>query len=166
VSVRTDITEQIKTQHDLDLTRKLLEEEREFLKSKNSALNELLNHLDQEKKKVLSAMASNLEIAIFPLLDRMLEQDSPLKKQLEILKKNLHEIADPLIRKAQEVSESLTPKELQICNLIRQGLAIKEIASLMHLSPRTIDKHRENIRKKLNITERKTNLGAYLSSHL
>ena len=89
-----------------------------------------------------------------------------MRKLLEVVKKNLQEISDPIIRNAQEVSEDLTPKELQLCNLIRQGLTVKEIATLTCLSSRTIDKHRENIRKKLRLTERKTNLGAYLMSHL
>lgn len=166
VSVRTDITELIETHYDLQLTKKLLEEEKETLKSKSAALNELFNHLNEEKIKILSTIASNLDFSVFPLLDRLLEQDSSVKKQLEILKKNLKEIADPIIRKAQNASELLTPKELQLCNLIRQGMTVKEIAAIMHLSPRTIDKHRENIRKKLNITERKVNLGAYLSNNL
>lgn len=42
--MRTDITELVATHHALDLTRKQLEEEKENLKSKNAALNELFNH--------------------------------------------------------------------------------------------------------------------------
>jgi DNA-binding response OmpR family regulator/DNA-binding CsgD family transcriptional regulator len=156
----------IDSDHDLELTRKQLEEEKETLKCKNLVLNELFNHLEEEKKKVFDTLAANLDYSVFPLLDKLIEQNTPQKQLLEVIKKNLHELADPLISKAREVGDNLTPKELQLCNLIRQGLTVKEIASVTHLSPRTIDKHRENIRKKLNITGRKANLGAFLVSHL
>ena len=166
VSIRTDITEHIKAKEELESIRKLLEEEKEALKAKNSTMSELLNHLDEEKKKVLSSIRANFEISVFPLLNRIMEQNPSVKNHLEIIKKNLEEIADPIIRNAQEINENLTPRELQLCSLIRQGLTVKEIAALILLSPRTIDKHRENIRKKLHITDRKIKLGAYLINNL
>lgn len=160
-----DSSEFAKMAHELTLTKELLEETKNALQSKETALSELLRHLEDEKRKVLSVMASNLEFSVLPMLDQLIEQDSEMKKQLVHIKKNLEEIADPVLRNVQSASESLTPKELQLCSLIRHGMTVKEIAAMMHLSPRTIDKHRENIRKKLHITDRKTNLGAYLASH-
>ena len=152
--------------HELELTKKQLEEEQETLKRKNTVLSELFNHLDDEKKKVLAAIQINLETSVFPLLERAIAKDSSVKNLLEIVKISLLKISDPILQNSKEVSEYLTPKELQFCNLIRQGLTVKEIAALTYLSPRTIEKHREHIRKKLHIMERKTNLGAYLVNHL
>ncbi|MFC1886292.1 response regulator transcription factor [Thermodesulfobacteriota bacterium] len=52
----------------------------------------------------------------------------------------------------------------QITNLVKQGKTTKEIAEIMHLAKSTIDFHRDNIRKKLGIKNKKTNLKTYLLS--
>jgi len=48
--------------------------------------------------------------------------------------------------------------------LIKEGVTNKEVAELMNLSIRTIEFHRKNIRKKLDIKNRKVNLGTHLLS--
>lgn len=45
----------------------------------------------------------------------------------------------------------LTPRELQILALIYQGLATVEVAEQLSLSAKTVDKHRENIMRKLQV---------------
>ena len=58
---------------------------------------------------------------------------------------------------------SLSPKEIQIAHMVREGMRDKEIARLLNLSDSTIRAHRRNIRKKLGLTGRKLNLGSFLS---
>ena len=58
----------------------------------------------------------------------------------------------------------LSHTELQVSNLIKQGNTTKEIAEIMNLATSTIDFHRNNIRKKFGIKNKKTNLRTYLSS--
>lgn len=45
----------------------------------------------------------------------------------------------------------LTPKEVQIIKLIKEGNATKQIAALLELSTYTIETHRKNINRKLNV---------------
>jgi RNA polymerase sigma factor (sigma-70 family) len=58
----------------------------------------------------------------------------------------------------------LTPRELDICELIQEGKTSKEIAESLGLSPETIHKHRQAIRRKLQIDHRGINLSSYLRS--
>ena len=55
-------------------------------------------------------------------------------------------------------------RELQVCEMIRNSLSSKEIADELGISLETVNKHRESIRNKLQITHSKVNLGAYLKS--
>lgn len=46
---------------------------------------------------------------------------------------------------------NLTDRELEIFELIGLGLPTREIAQRLHLSPKTVDSHREHIKEKLQI---------------
>ncbi len=50
-----------------------------------------------------------------------------------------------------QVKKELTSKEIEIVKLITKGLTSKEIADQLFLSPRTVETHRHNILKKLNL---------------
>jgi len=47
----------------------------------------------------------------------------------------------------------LTDRETEVLRLIAEGFSNKEIAEKLFLSPRTIDTHRQNLMKKLNINK-------------
>lgn len=51
----------------------------------------------------------------------------------------------------EESKKELTLKEIEIVKLISQGLTSKDIADKIFISPRTVETHRHNILKKLNI---------------
>jgi len=47
---------------------------------------------------------------------------------------------------------TLSNRELEVFEMIGQGLATKQIAGKLHLSPKTIETHREKIKSKLNLS--------------
>jgi DNA-binding NarL/FixJ family response regulator len=49
---------------------------------------------------------------------------------------------------------SLTPQEVQVARLVRQGLSNRDAAAQLFLSPRTIDFHLRNVFAKVGVTSR------------
>jgi len=62
-------------------------------------------------------------------------------------------IGDMLAR-AEEPVDPLTPRELQVVKLIAEAHTSEQIAELLVISPRTVDRHRENILGKLGMRDR------------
>jgi DNA-binding CsgD family transcriptional regulator len=81
-----------------------------------------------------------------------------------IIESNLNDILSPFIKDMTARYANFTPKEIQIADLMKKGRTTKEISQILNLSMRTIDIHRYNIRRKLNITNKKVNLQSYLLS--
>jgi DNA-binding NarL/FixJ family response regulator len=53
--------------------------------------------------------------------------------------------------KAESPVENLTDREFEVFQLIGQGMGTKEVAGQLHVSPKTIEVHRANIKGKLKI---------------
>jgi len=86
-------------------------------------------------------------------------------RSTSLLRRNLEQIADPLLSNLAKHHTQLSPAELAVAAMIRNGLSTKEIAQLRCISPTTVRRHRENIRRKLGLNHRKVNLATYLQAH-
>ena len=47
--------------------------------------------------------------------------------------------------------QGLSNREMEVYEMIGQGLTIQQIAGRLHLSPKTVETHREKIKQKLNL---------------
>jgi len=94
----------------------------------------------------------------------VLELPKGQRKYVEILRTNLEEITSPFISQFSHAYHSLSPTEVNICNMIKNGMRTKEIAQLRGVSVATINRHREHIRRKLKIANCEVNLTTYLQS--
>jgi len=125
----------------------------------------LLKKYEQSKTNVLADCCSNLEVLVMPMVS-LLKKTNLNERQLNIidsLESNLSSISDPFIKNVNSEHDcNLSSRELEIMNLIRQGISTKEISDILYLSPKTVDFHRSNIRKKLNLTNKKGSLRSYL----
>ena len=82
----------------------------------------------------------------------------------DILESNLSEAVSPFLHRLSSKYLGLTPMEIRVASLIKQGKSTKEIAELFGLSLRTIESHRESIREKIGIKNKKANLRTHLIS--
>jgi DNA-binding CsgD family transcriptional regulator len=88
--------------------------------------------------------------------------DSHQMNQLSILERNTSEIISPFLRTLSTKYPNLTPMEIKVINFIREGRTTKEMAELLNVSARTVEVHRDNIRKKLGLRNKKANLKSHL----
>ena len=132
----------------------------------NSALRVLLKRRDEDKRELEDKVLFNMKELALPYLEKL--KVSGLKGRqisyLSILESNLEEIISPFGYSLSSRYLNLTPAEIQVANLTKQGKTSKEIAEFLNLSDRTIGFHRANIREKIGIKNKKVNLRAHLLS--
>lgn len=159
-NIRQELEQRVK-----ERTREL-EKKAKNLEEVNTALKVLLKRLDEDKNVLEEKVLFNTQQLIEPYLERLKKGrlTETQKNLLDILESNLNDIVSPFARGISNSFMKLTPTEIQVANLIRQGKATKDIANLMNLAVKTIEFHRENIRTKIGIKNRKINLRTYLLS--
>lgn len=167
-SVTTDITEHKKVEEVLREREKELEIKTTKLEELNSALKVLLKQRDEDKMELEENLMQNVRELVLPYLKKIREGrlDEQQETYASILESNLNEIISPFARKLSSKYLNLTPAEIQLANLVKEGKTTKEVANLLHLSTKTIEVHRKNLRRKLGIKNKKTNLRTHLMSLL
>ena len=164
-AIARDLTARRKVEDALrDSERKLLKKTRD-LEDKNIALQEVLSQIEQEKGRFKQEVVANIDELVMPVLQQLKRRSSSVdRKHLAILEKNLKNLTASFGQKISRKALKLTPKEVEICNMIRGGLTSKDIARILNISQRTVDNHRNSIRSKLKLSGKKTNLTTYLKS--
>ena len=151
----------------MQLTRinRELEAEREALQQKNLALKEILNQIEDEKKNMSRQIQLNIDRVALPIFS-ILEERIPAAEQhyIRLLRSCVSELSSPFISCLETKFTKLTPRETEICQMIKNGFSSKQIAKSFNNSLQTILKQRKVIRKKLKIANKKINLASYLKS--
>jgi DNA-binding NarL/FixJ family response regulator len=141
--------------------------EREALQETNTALRVLMSRIEQEKQEIRTDINVNVERVLKPILQALRLQLPPAHQNyVRLLEQNLDEIASPFVSRLSESFRSLTPTEVAICTMIRNGLRTKEIADVRKVSEATVNRHREKIRRKLYMTNTESNLATFLQSEM
>ena len=136
------------------------------LEELNSALRVLLKRREEDQKDLEEKVLSNVKELVLPYVERLKKSalDAKQDTYLNILESNLTDIVSPFVRQLSSSYLALTPTEIHVANLVKEARDTKTIAELLNMSPRTVESHRQNIRNKLGLKNKKANLRSHLLS--
>ena len=165
-SVGRDLTGRKRVEEMLRITTRELKVERQSLTEKNIALKQILDHIENERQDYKQRICQDVETALTPFLATLKEVASRSGlADVEALEVELNSILTRDIDVFKDRYASLTSREIEVCELIKEGFSSKQIADQLNLSLFTVHKHREQIRRKLRIRNKSVNLSTYLKSH-
>jgi PAS domain S-box-containing protein len=136
------------------------------LEETNIAMKVLLEKREKDKNELEEMVLANVRGLLLPCLERLrgCRLNDRQSIYADILESNLQTIVSPFLHRLSNRFLNLTPTEIQVAGLVREGKTSKEIASLINVSERGVEFHRNNIRRKLDLTNAKKNLRTYLLS--
>ncbi|MEW6332923.1 MAG: PAS domain S-box protein [Thermodesulfobacteriota bacterium] len=161
-----DITDRRHMEDALRSKEEELRIESQQLAEANMALRALLRNREEDRKAIEKNILDNIQQLILPYVRefRKLRLNTIQLSYLDIIDANLQQIVNPFLQNISSRFTAFTPREIQIANLIREGRTNKEIADLIKTAPRSVEFHRNNIRKKAGLKGKKMNLRSFLLS--
>jgi PAS domain S-box-containing protein len=170
LGVAHDVTGRKRAETALNKARESLEvkvrERTQDIEEANAALRVLLKGRDEDRGALEESMLQNLHDLVLPCIEKLKTGKLQQRQRgvVEILETNLRDITAPMMRAVTKQHLRFTPAEISVANCIRHGKSTREIAELLQLSIKTVHFHRENIRKKCGIRNKKMNLRTFLAS--
>lgn len=155
--IALDITGQKKAMHEFEQKKKEVEDA-------NIALKVMLDQHKKTRESIEEQISIKLRELVNPYLD-LLRQSTANEKQIEtirIISAHIDSITHHFSPNARKIMLSLSPRETIIADLVRQGKTSKDISKILSISLRTVETYRNNLRKKLNISNKKISLQTYL----
>lgn len=152
-------------QHALQAASSRLVTQKLRLERKNVALLELASTVTANRREIRAELLAELAVAALPPLRLLREAEIPSEQRARLV--GLVESAilgtgSAATSRMASAHASLSPREAEICNLLVAGSTSKEVAQMLHVSALTVDRHRHNIRRKLGLVGRDTNLVTWL----
>lgn len=167
VHVVRDISARKKMEIELQEAVRKLTVQTEELQESNIAFKHLLKQREMDKRNLAEDVLSNINLLVVPYIEKLKaskmigEQEAAL---INIIETNIKNLISSFSHKLSLEYYGLSPSEIKIANLIRDGHQDKDIADIFNISLETVKTHRQNMRKKLSIRGKKTNLMTHLLS--
>ena len=130
------------------------------LNETHTALRVMFRQRELDQRELRSDLSTRTKEEVLPYLEK-LNRTQLSEKQRNLVDLTIMHLENLFSTEDQTFPfrlSRLTPSEYRIANLIKQRKTSKEIATLLNISVGTVRSHRENIRKKLRITNQKKNL--------
>ncbi|WP_419663796.1 two component system response regulator, LuxR-type [Desulfosarcina variabilis str. Montpellier] len=159
-----EIAERKRAEKKLKKSQKALKEKSIALEEVNTALNVLLKNREEDQIHMEDAIVANVKDLVMPFLEKLSRSqlDDKQTVYVQIIQDNISNIVSPFLRQIPMKFFDLTPTEIQIADLVRKDKTTKEIAQILNASEKTIEAHRNRLRKKLGLTNQPIQLRDYL----
>ena len=163
VALITDLSQLPRLDMERRAVESLLDATQHELQSKNTALREVLSTIDTERQKYEQELRDSFLAVSEPIMQWLEGAEYPgLEKPMSKLRELVESIRDYGFGDHVTLLKRLSPRELEICEKIKEGLTSKQIADQMKISVETVNKHRFAIRRKLQLRNTHRNLASYL----
>ena len=156
-----DITERKMAEIALAKSESKLRNQKLALEQKNIALGEIIAQIEIEKRKIKEDILTNVNIVLPSILEKLKAGEST-QKDLSLFQHHIKGITSSYGTRITNKDLFLTPKEIEVCNLVKAGFANKDISRFLNISRQTVEGHRKKIRHKLGISNKNINLTTYL----
>ena len=163
------IVQMIKTHIDITTRKRMelkLKHKAAELEDMNAALKVLLKRRELDKDEIAQNIFANYQILLTPIIESLkntlTHQDQ--EELINILELRLKDVLSPFSKKLSDKLINLTPTEIHVAQLIKSGKSNKEISQTLNCSFHTVARHRDNIRAKTNLKNKKINLRSFLLS--
>ncbi|MBD3243533.1 MAG: hypothetical protein GF331_23285, partial [Chitinivibrionales bacterium] len=164
--LQKEIAERRSAEKRLRASERALERKSKALEKKNDALRQVLAEIEAEKTRARRELIDSLQGSVLPgIIESYLAQTESRMdtERINKIHSSIQAFAQPSPKlDLGDRKLRLTPREYEIANMIRAGLGSKEIARILHIDHRTVERHRNTIRRKLGLTNSPVNLATYL----
>ncbi len=166
VTSHEEITALKLTEEALRKSQEELIEQKQSLEETSIAMKVLLKQREEDKLELEKKVLNNVKGLVLPYVDKLKNTRLKAKDRtlVGIIDTHLQDIISPLLQRFSNAKILLTPQEMQVASLVKDGKTSKEIADVLNVSETTINFHRKNLRAKFGLTNQRTNLRSYLLS--
>jgi PAS domain S-box-containing protein len=166
--VATDISEQKHSEESLKKSQTELRIKTKSLEEVNAALKVLLKQMEEGRRELEEKILANIRELVFPYIDQL--KKTPLSEKqitfLKIAETNLDHIASSFLHNLKTRYLNLTHREIQIATLVKEGKSVKDIAEMLNIAAKTVEFHRNSLRTKLGLKNRRADLRSHLLTFL
>jgi PAS domain-containing protein/DNA-binding CsgD family transcriptional regulator len=167
-ALKEEITERKLVERALRKRERELKMKSSSLQEVNTALKVLIAQREEDQKEVEEKILNNVKELLLPYLEKLKKTKLTdfQSSHIRVIETNLDNIISPFLKNLHSKYLNLTPKETRVAILVKEGNTTKEIADLLGMSVAAVEFHRNNIRRKLGLRNKKANLVSHLASFL
>jgi len=142
-----------------------LQVKQQFIQDKNQFLEDQFSQKKKELANTLLHLNKNIELLIevkdqlgrssqsnsFKELIRRIDENLTDEDSWQLLEEAFNNVDQEFLSKLKTEFTELSPSELKLCVYLRLNLSTKEIATLLNITPKSVEIKRYRLRKKLNL---------------